>query len=182
MKRIYIISGPAGAGKSTTAKMLAESLPQSAYIEGDVVNHMVESGYLPPWESSEQLALTWQNIAGLAVQFLQADYEVVIDYVAFPQEVKRFSSFVVDAVENVEIIYVVLWADNEVLLQRDAQREPDLQMGSRCLELVEELTASGVPDRFYFETSLITSEDIPFMLEKIKTSPDFVYLSYQAFL
>ncbi|AJD89615.1 hypothetical protein JMA_02980 [Jeotgalibacillus malaysiensis] len=44
MPRIYIISGPAGVGKSTTARRLAESFSQSAYIEGDVINHMIVGG------------------------------------------------------------------------------------------------------------------------------------------
>ncbi|CAG9621918.1 hypothetical protein BACCIP111883_02709 [Sutcliffiella rhizosphaerae] len=37
MNKIYIISGPAGVGKSTTSKDFAEQFDHSAYIEGDLI-------------------------------------------------------------------------------------------------------------------------------------------------
>ena len=71
MNKIYIISGPAGAGKSTVSKGLAEQFEHSAYIEGDLINHMVVGGYLPPWESKESLSLVWDNIADLSINFVK---------------------------------------------------------------------------------------------------------------
>ncbi|WP_245629952.1 (d)CMP kinase [Domibacillus robiginosus] len=44
MKRIFILSGPAGAGKSTVSRKLAEALRKSTYIEGDTINHMIVRG------------------------------------------------------------------------------------------------------------------------------------------
>lgn len=86
MNIIYIISGPAGVGKSTTTKGLAKQFSQSAYIKGDLINHMVVGGYLPPWKSEESLSLVWENIADLSVNFVQAKKNVIIDYVAFPKK------------------------------------------------------------------------------------------------
>ncbi|MGG0791270.1 hypothetical protein ABE132_21725 [Peribacillus simplex] len=40
MKKIYIISGPAGVGKSTTSRRLAEQFDHSAYIEGDLIHYL----------------------------------------------------------------------------------------------------------------------------------------------
>ena len=62
---IYIISGPAGAGKSTTSKMIANRLQKSAYIPGDEINHMVVGGYEKPWLSPFHTHLIWLNIASL---------------------------------------------------------------------------------------------------------------------
>ncbi|MFJ5771674.1 AAA family ATPase [Psychrobacillus sp. NPDC093180] len=108
MNKIYIISGPAGVGKSTTAKSLAEQFVQSAYIEGDSINHMVVGGYLPPWKSEESLALVWENIADLSINFVKANKNVIIDYVAFPEEVEKLSQRIIAEVQNVEIRYVIL--------------------------------------------------------------------------
>jgi Mg-chelatase subunit ChlI len=62
MQTVYLVSGPAGVGKSTTSRALAKILPNSAYISGDVVSHMHMNGRKKPWESQSELSLIWQNI------------------------------------------------------------------------------------------------------------------------
>lgn len=49
--KIIIISGPAGVGKSTTARIFAEKLKKSVYVNGDTVSHMSVAGREKPWES-----------------------------------------------------------------------------------------------------------------------------------
>ena len=41
---IWLITGIPGAGKSTVARLLAESFERAAYIEGDVLRGFVVSG------------------------------------------------------------------------------------------------------------------------------------------
>ncbi len=176
MPRIYIISGPAGVGKSTTARRLAESFSQSAYIEGDVINHMIVGGYLPPWESEASLALVWKNIADLSINFIQADKDIVIDYVAFPDEVELFSQRVRAKCPQVEIVYVVLWVSPDELLKRDTRRIKEHQMGERCLELVKEFEASGVDHRFLYDTTQIGPTQIEQIINEVKRNPAFTYL------
>lgn len=175
MNKIYIISGPAGVGKSTTSKRLAELFEHSAYIEGDLINHMVIGGYLPPWESEELLSLTWENIADLSINFVEAKKNVIIDYVAFPKEVEKFSQKIYAEVKNVEIIYVVLWVDNDELLRRDALRIKEHQMGVRCLELVDEFKSKGIDKRFYYNTTNLQPSDLDEMLSNISKNPRFKY-------
>lgn len=43
-RNLYIISGPAGVGKSTTSKLLVQTLDRSAYISGDDVSHYPVKG------------------------------------------------------------------------------------------------------------------------------------------
>jgi guanylate kinase len=57
--KVFIISGPAGVGKSTTAKKFAEGLKKSAYISGDSISHMPVSGREKPWESDNAKELVW---------------------------------------------------------------------------------------------------------------------------
>ena len=40
MSKLYIITGPAGVGKSTISTKIAETLPKSALIEGDEIYHL----------------------------------------------------------------------------------------------------------------------------------------------
>ena len=41
MNKIYLITGPAGVGKSTISKKIAEHLDKSVLIEGDDIYHLV---------------------------------------------------------------------------------------------------------------------------------------------
>ena len=43
---LYIITGPAGVGKSTISKKIAESKKKSVLIEGDDIYHHVIGGYV----------------------------------------------------------------------------------------------------------------------------------------
>ncbi|WP_010649956.1 AAA family ATPase [Oceanobacillus massiliensis] len=175
MNKIYIISGPAGVGKSTTSKGLAEQFDHSAYIEGDLINHMVVGGYLPPWKSEELLSLIWENIADLSINFIQANKNVIIDYVAFPEDVEKFSQKIHDDVKNVEIIYVVLWVNSDELLRRDALRIKEHQMGARCLELVEEFESEGIDKRFFYNTTYLQPSDLDEIFLNISENPSFKY-------
>lgn len=175
MNKIYIISGPAGVGKSTTSKGLAEQFNCSAYIEGDLINHMVVGGYLPPWESEESLLLVWENIADLSINFLQANKNVIIDYVAFPEEVEKFSRKIYAEVKNIEIIYVVLWVDSIELLRRDTLRDREHQMGARCLELVNEFEIKAIDKRFFYNTTYIQSSNLDEIFLNIRENPSFKY-------
>lgn len=97
-KRIYIISGSAGIGKSTTSEVLVKQLPRSAYISGDSVSHMHVNGRKKPWESKKEVSLIWNNICSLTRNFVSFGNDVVIDYVTFPKEAMRFKDNLKDLV------------------------------------------------------------------------------------
>ncbi|MEK4521470.1 AAA family ATPase [Psychrobacillus sp. FSL W7-1457] len=175
MNKIYIISGPAGAGKSTISKGLAEQFENSAYIEGDLINHMVVGGYLPPWKSKESLSLVWDNIADLSINFVQANKDIIIDYVAFPDEVERFSEKIYAEVKNAEIRCVVLWVERKELLRRDSLRIQEHQMGLRCVELLNEFEAKGKNKRFLYDTTYLQPSDLDEAFVNIKNNSSFKY-------
>ncbi|PLR75860.1 hypothetical protein CU633_18435 [Bacillus sp. V3-13] len=170
-RTVYLISGPAGVGKSTTTKKLGKSLKRSAYIEGDLIDHMVAGGYVPPWESEELTALIWKNIISLCNNFLDANMDVVIDYITFPADAAMLKEAF--QARNIELVYVVLMTDKEELLKRDSLRSPNAQMKERCLVLVDEFMDSELQARFILNTSGMTTEDLPAIISNIKTDPSF---------
>lgn len=145
------MSGPAGVGKSITSKELVKTLKNSAYISGDYISHMHVNGRKKPWESQEEVSLIWDNILSLTKNFLRYDNDVVVDYVTFPHEAEWVSNNLKEF--KVEVNYIVLWADNEILVSRDNMRTPEHRMGERCLILVDEFTESGLDEKHIFDTS-----------------------------
>lgn len=169
--RVYILSGPAGVGKSTTSKELVKKFRHSAYLSGDYISHMHIKGRQKPWESKEEVRLIWDNILSLTKNFLRYGNDVVIDYVTFPQEAKWLSENLKQS--NVDVLYVVLWAENEILLKRDQMRKIEHQMGERCLILAKEFIESGIDERHMLDISKNTIDDIPNVIREILQNPKY---------
>lgn len=166
---VYILSGPAGVGKSTTAQELVKNLENSAYISGDCISHMHVNGRKNPWESQEETFLIWDNIASVTKNFLTYGNDVVVDYVTFPRDVKGFCDKLKGF--NVEIKYVVLWANNEILRKRDNMRVPEHRMGERCFVLVDEFKMSGLAGKYILDTS--NNPTIASVVNEIMTNPNY---------
>ena len=166
MKRIiYIVSGPAGVGKSTTAQKLAEVLKKSAYISGDLISHMPVSGREKPWESVEAKELVWSNVVALTNNFLAAGYDVVIDWVAFWGDVNKNTAHWRE--KGIVVKYVILWAEEDIHLNRDLQRPIDIQMGNRVKILRDEFLSLNVPPIYFLDNTVLDVEEtIQFILSK----------------
>ncbi|WP_187252179.1 MULTISPECIES: AAA family ATPase [unclassified Geobacillus] len=171
VRTVYVISGPAGIGKSTISKELANKLSHSAYISGDYISHMHINGRKKPWESKEELSLIWDNILSLVRNFVKYGNNVVVDYVTFPQEAIWLYENLKDL--NVSVVYVVLWADNETLIKRDEMRKPEHRMGERCLILADEFNECGLDKKYIFDTSEKTTDDIGNIIYEIMNNQKF---------
>jgi chloramphenicol 3-O-phosphotransferase len=85
-----MITGPAGAGKTTVAyKWAATRNSPCAHLSLDSFRLMVKSGYYDPelgWnaESQRQLELARTNIVAVAKNYLNAGVQVVVDDAVFP--------------------------------------------------------------------------------------------------
>lgn len=135
-KKLYIISGPPGVGKSTTSKLLVQTLDKSAYISGDAVSHFPVKGRGKPWLDKDTNDLNWKNIASLVKNLLDYEYDVVLDYVVFPEDVNGLITELADY--NVRIIYVVLMVDRQTIIRRDRLRAEEYQMKERSIILLDE--------------------------------------------
>ncbi len=162
-RTIYIISGPAGAGKSTTSQMIAAKLEKSAYIPGDEIDHMVVGGYEKPWLSQYHTDLIWLNILSLTKNFLNHEHDVVIDYVGFMKNAEYIARELQGW--DVSIKFIILMTNEQELLKRDAERKPEYRMGHRCIAGLHEIIESKPPikhiiDSTYLEVEAVVNEII----------------------
>ena len=75
MAKLYIITGPAGVGKSTVSKMLAERFEKSVLIEGDEIYHQVVGGYAPAWKDGNHLDVFWKVCIDMMRTYLESGYD-----------------------------------------------------------------------------------------------------------
>ncbi|WJH35534.1 AAA family ATPase [Paenibacillus sp. CC-CFT747] len=171
MQSVYILSGPAGVGKSTTSRALVRTLKNSAYISGDYVSHMHVNSRQKPWESEQELSLIWNNILSLTQNFVSNGIDVVIDYVTFPSEAYWLKDRLKDL--SVNVVYTVLWVDPDTLLRRDKLRKPEHQMGERCLILIDEFKDSGLDTKHLLDTRYNSTDAIDLVIEDIVNSKQY---------
>lgn len=161
MGKLYIITGPAGVGKSTISKRLAENKTKSVLIEGDEIYHQVVGGYVPAWKDGNHLSLFWNICINLMRTYLEAGYDVVFNYIVNPDNLQAIK----ESFRNFEIKFVVLMVDEETLLLRDSQRDEDCQMKERCVALLNSFRNKGFEECNVLDTSGLSVEEIVGVVE-----------------
>jgi predicted kinase len=168
---ITILTGPAGAGKTTVASRLCHRLERAAHIEVDLLRDMIIAGYASPIPSdrgdpaavAEQNRLAAMNAAALARNFSLAGYEVAIDAVLETAEALDEILAGLSGVAPVSLI--TLMPDAVTLQARDAVRDPDLRLGQRCLDLRDVYETNGERRGLRLDNShLSVSETVSWIL------------------
>lgn len=132
MSNLYIITGPAGVGKSTISRRIAESKNKSALIEGDEIYHQVVGGYVQAWKEGNHLDTFWKICLSSIETYLEDGYDVIFNYIVNPESVELIKN----KLKNHTIKFVVLVVDEKTLLLRDKERPEDCQMKERCIVLL----------------------------------------------
>ena len=132
MPNLYVITGPAGVGKSTVSKELAQNLGKSALIEGDEIYHQVIGGYIPAWKKGNHLQTFWKVCINIVRNYLEDGFDVVFNYIVTPENLALLKN----EFKNYTIKFIVLLVDKSTLLLRDKERPLDCQMKERCITLL----------------------------------------------
>lgn len=155
MNKLYIITGPAGVGKSTVSKMVASSLEKSVLIEGDDVYNQFVGGRIPPWKDGAPLDLFWNNCTGLIENYLSNGYDVVFNYIIMRKNFELLKK----KFKNYEVKFIVLLVDEKTVIERDKQRPLDCQMGERSLVLLHGFINENYDKNYILDSSDLSIND-----------------------
>ena len=155
MNKLYVLTGPAGVGKSTISKLIASKLEKSVLIEGDDIYNFFVGGRISPWKENAPLELFWDNCIYLMNSYLEKGYDVVFNYIIKPGQLKRLQ----ETFNNYEIIFKVLLTDEETIVKRDKERPLDCQMGERSLVLLKKFIDYSYDKNYIIDTSNLTIEE-----------------------
>jgi len=155
MNKLYLITGPAGVGKSTVSRMLASSIEKSALIEGDDLYNMVRNGYISPWKEGNQLDLMWDNALYLINNFLKEGFDVIFNYIINEDKLKLLK----ETFRDYDIKFIVLLVDEETIIKRDKERPEDCRQNERCLILLNSFKNKNYDKKHIIDTSNLTVEE-----------------------
>ena len=121
--RLFIITGAMAAGKSTVAQLVAERLPKSVHLRGDlfrrmIVNGAAEMGPVLSQDARAQLALRQDLACAAARAYVDAGFTVVYQDILIGASLKD----VADRLADLEPMIIVLNPRPEILAKRDAER------------------------------------------------------------
>ena len=169
---VFIITGPAGAGKSSVAQELCRRFPRAAHVEADLVRHMVRSGYASPVpgeadpdEAARQEELAQRNAAELARNFAFAGFVAIIDdVVEQPDELDHYLA----NLAGLDVAFITLLPDAESVRRRDQTRASERRMGPRAAHLHGIIAANRETRGLRLDTSAWSVEEtVDMILERL---------------
>ena len=121
--QLILITGTMAAGKSSVAQALAERLPKSVHLRGDLFRRMIVTGQAEMTvelseEASQQLWLRYRLAAAAAQLYLQAGFTVVYQDIIIGAALAE----VVALYQGYPLSVIVLCPRPEVVAAREAER------------------------------------------------------------
>ena len=161
MSKLYVITGPAGVGKSTISNKLAKKCTKSAIIEGDEIYHQVVGGYVPAWKSGNHLEIFWKICIKIIETYLIEDFDIVFNYIITPKDLELIKN----KFSNFNIKFVVLLADESTLLSRDSNRPENCQMKERCVVLLNNFRNRNYNQNNILDTTNLSVDETVKLIE-----------------
>ncbi|MCU0540799.1 MAG: AAA family ATPase [Oscillatoriaceae cyanobacterium Prado104] len=159
--QIILITGNMAAGKSTVAQSLAERLPKSVHLRGDIFRRAIVNGQAEMTlnlsaEAYQQLELRYRLAAMVARQYLQAGFTVVYqDIIIGPTLAEVVASFY-----DVFLSVIVLCPRAEVVAARDAARSKTGYANQAIVDAFDRILRTETPHiGYWLDSSNLTVEE-----------------------
>jgi chloramphenicol 3-O-phosphotransferase len=159
--RLILITGIMAAGKSTVAQRLAERLPKSVHLRGDLFRRMIVSGQaemdfeLSP-EALKQLKLRYHLGVTAAGLYLEAGFWVVYQDIIIGKDLAE----AVAALQGYPLHVVVLCPSIEVVAAREAGRGKSGYSSSFTPQMFDQAFRAETPQiGLWLDTSRLTVEE-----------------------
>ena len=152
---LYLITGPAGVGKSTISNEIAKRCNKSVLLEGDEFYHHVVASYEPAWLEGNHLDIFWKEVINSIKLYLDNNYDVVFNYIIGVEDYLKLK----DIFKEQEIKFVVLLVDEKTIQERDKLRPVEYQMNERCLILLNNFLKKNYPEDNKLYTQDLTVEE-----------------------
>jgi chloramphenicol 3-O-phosphotransferase len=166
---IILITGNMAAGKSSVAQALAERLPKSVHLRGDLFRRMIVNGRAEmivslSAEAERQLLLRYQLAADAAKRYVDAGFTVVYqDIIIGPALEDAIRSF-----QGYPLSVIVLCPRADVIVAREAARDKTGYSNQADIQAFDRVLRQQTPRiGYWLDTSELT---IPETVEVILTN------------
>lgn len=151
---LYIITGPAGVGKSTISKRLATLKEKSVLIEGDDIYGQVIGSYVSAWKDGNHLDVFWKICLDMINTYLENGYDVVFNYIVTPDVLMKIK-------ERFPVFkFVILITDEDELLKRDLLRPEDCRMRERCVVLLNNFKNNNYDKDYMLDITKLSVDEV----------------------
>ena len=161
MQTLYIITGPAGVGKSTISKEIAIKSKKSALIDGDDIYHQVIGGYIQAWKQGNHLQTFWKICINTIKIYLEDGFDVVFNYIITPENLELLKN----EFKNYTMKFIVLLVNESTLLLRDKERPEACQMKERCITLLNNFKNNNYNEKNILDTTNLSIDETIRMIE-----------------
>lgn len=125
-RRVVVLNGPAGVGKTTTARALAATARNGAAIHGDSLRDFM----ITRRSADVRQGLGYRNGASVASNFIKAGYELVVFEYVF-ETPAGIDSFCEAYDADAPVHFFTLWAPLDVVVARARERQRHPGLGNR---------------------------------------------------
>jgi cytidylate kinase len=120
---VILVTGIQAAGKSTVAQLLAERLPQSVHVRGDLFRRMIINGRAdmtpdPSSEAVRQLRLRYQLAAMVSDAYFQAGFTVIVQDVILGPHLAEMTAMI----RSRPLLIIVLAPQISAIADREKNR------------------------------------------------------------